>query len=69
MELWTCYPSKLENSRETFESTKYTAGGSVQNSKGGPAPVNESEMNKLYMYLAIGVIILMIIYLLTCKNK
>ena len=74
MELWTCYPSNLEKSRETFESTdKYTAGGDVTYGSLGKAvasaaSVNEVEMNKLYMYLAIGVIILMIIYLLTCRK-
>ena len=74
MELWTCYPSNLEKSRETFESTdKYTAGGDVTYGSLGKAvasaaSVNDGEMNKLYMYLAIGVIILMIIYLLTCRK-
>jgi len=71
LELWTCYPSNLEKSRETFESTdKYTAGGDVSYGPLGKAvaSVNESEMNKLYMYLAIGVIALMIIYLLTCRK-
>jgi len=77
LELWTCYPSNLENSRETFESTdKYTADGDVSRgavqgalAKSAVASVKESEMNKLYMYLAIAVVVLMIIYLLTCKNK
>jgi len=76
LELWTCYPSNLENSRETFEnSEKYSAGGNVSGGvqgalvKNSASVANESEMNKLYMYLAIGVIILMIIYLLTSKNK
>jgi len=77
LELWTCYPSNLENSRETFEnSEKYSAGGDVSGgavqgalAKSSASVANESEMNKLYMYLAIGVIILMIIYLLTSKNK
>ena len=30
---------------------------------------SEDDMNKLFMYLAIAVIILVIVYLLTCKNK
>lgn len=67
MELWTCYPTNNGENVENFEgNAAYSADGNV--SLECSIKDNANDMNKLYMYLAIAVIILIIIYLLTNKK-
>ena len=80
MELWACYPTENVENFEDNNAIVYSADGdlveNVNNSQGnavGPFECvikNEGDdMNKLYMYLALAVIMLVIVYLLVCKNK
>jgi len=69
MELWTCYPNK-ENFENSNNSLFYSAEGNLSESSSRKRSINaeDREMSKLYMYLAIAVVLLIVIYLLT-SNK
>ena len=69
MELWTCYPNK-ENFENVNDSLFYKAGGELAEGSSNKSSTHaeDKEMSRLYMYLAIAVVLLMVIYLLTNKN-
>lgn len=69
MELWTCYPNK-ENFENVNDSLFYKADGNVAEGSSNKSSIHpeDKEMSKLYMYLAIAVVALMVVYLLT-NNK
>jgi len=68
MELWTCYPSKKENFENVDNGISYKAGGDLTyGSSTSSVHSKDIEMTKIYMYLAIAIIVLIIIYLMTAK--
>ena len=72
MELWTCYPSNKENfeNSNTNDSLFFKADGNVAAGSSNKSSIHpeDKEMSRLYMYLAIAVVALMVVYLLT-NNK
>jgi len=78
MDLWACYPSEQVENFEDNNSISYNAEGDLvenaNNSNNGGSfecviKNSDDDMSKLYLYLALAVIALVIIYLLICKNK
>jgi len=67
MELWTCYPSNNENFENVNDSLFYSAEGGLANGASNKSQIHpqDLEMKNLYMYLAIAVVMLLVIYLLT----
>ena len=67
MELWTCYPSNNENFENVNDSLFYSAEGGLASGSSNKSRIHpeDKEMKNLYMYLAIAVVMLMVIYLLT----
>lgn len=70
MELWTCYPSNKENFENSNDSLFFKADGNVAAGSSNKSSIHpeDREMSRLYMYLAIAVVALMVVYLLT-NNK
>ena len=70
MELWTCYPSNKENFENSNDSLFFKADGNVAAGSSNKSSIypEDKEMSRLYMYLAIAVVALMVVYLLT-NNK